>query len=476
MATLRKGQRPCGHFASSSLFTASMTHVGVPVFLCQLGHAEFRRPVGVLTNIASLFDKLCRGWPILSQCDKDLKYRGPLPNHCPCVPQHNNNLRGVVADDFLLESSGGEYRFAILVFFILASVLEIPLSWHKTLGGDTLVWVGFELLLESYRVGSSQRRADWFIRWSTEVASSPTIHMKSFEEGLGRIMFVAGALEHERPFLGHLYKFLTLHPRNVVRRVPPYVSFILNFLSQSVSIDRHYDCNQFLDRSNVAPRVDVQASGTRIGIGGWFPYLDEKGSIDQWKSPWFTMEVTPEVFPWIRTWRQAGTSHLHSRSTRSVDGPETLLWQCPRGERYFGHTSPSFTDNRGNGSALNKLMSTSYPASAILMELSAFLKRRKLKALVEWTLCESNREKDALANGCADGFKPELEMKVDCENLQWSILPKALEVGRHAEEAYRAAKEGGHLPNRAKKERKKRLEKRLRTNFLFVCFVAPSSD
>ena len=204
----------------------------------------------------------------------------------------------LVADDFLLEASGGEYRFAILVFFILASVLGIPLSWHKTSGGETLVWVGFELLLESYRVGISQRRADWFFRWSTEVASSPTIHMKSFEEGLGRIMFVAGALEHERP-LGSLCKFLTLHPRSAVRRVPPYVSFILNFLSQSVSIGRHYDCNQFLDRSNVAPRVDAQASGTRTGIGGWFPYLDEKGSIDQWRSPWFSMEVTPEVFPWI---------------------------------------------------------------------------------------------------------------------------------------------------------------------------------
>ena len=33
-------------------------------------------------------------------------------------------------------------------------------------------------------------------------------------------MFVAGALEHERPFLGPLHKFLTLHPRNAVRRVP----------------------------------------------------------------------------------------------------------------------------------------------------------------------------------------------------------------------------------------------------------------
>ena len=113
------------------------------------------------------------------------------------------------------------------------------------------------------------------------------------------------------PFLGPLYKFLILHPRNAVRRVPPYVSFIPNFLSQSVSIGRHYDCNQFLDKSSVAPRVDAQASATRTGIGGWFPYLDEKGSIDQWKSPWFSLEVTPEVFTWI--YERGDFSFLHSK-------------------------------------------------------------------------------------------------------------------------------------------------------------------
>ena len=47
----------------------------------------------------------------------------------------------------------------------------------------------------------------WFVRWAESVAGSATIHMGTFEEGLGRIMFVAGALEHERPFLAPLYKF-----------------------------------------------------------------------------------------------------------------------------------------------------------------------------------------------------------------------------------------------------------------------------
>ena len=40
-------------------------------------------------------------------------------------------------------------------------------------------------------------------------------------------MFVAGALEHERPFLVPLYKFLTMHPRDSIRRVPPVCLFYL---------------------------------------------------------------------------------------------------------------------------------------------------------------------------------------------------------------------------------------------------------
>ena len=72
------------------------------------------------------------------------------------------------------------------------------LSWHKTCAGDALV----EPLLRSRCIGISSRRAEWFTRWTEKMASSATVHVASFEEGLGRIMFVAGALEHERPFLG----------------------------------------------------------------------------------------------------------------------------------------------------------------------------------------------------------------------------------------------------------------------------------
>ena len=87
-------------------------------------------------------------------------------------------------------------------------------------------------------------------------------------------------------------------------------------------------------------------------------------------------------------------------------------------------------------------MSTKFPSSALLMELSSFLKKRKIKALV------SNREGDALANGHTNGFNPEVEMVVDGTKLRWCVLPDALEAGRQAKNVYRDAKEHGRLPRR----------------------------
>ena len=108
----------------------------------------------------------------------------------------------LVADDYPLECGGPSYRRGLFLFFVLCASLGVPLSWHKTNGGDTLKGVGFEFMLRSKSIGISARRAEWFTRWTQKIASSSTVHMASFEEGLGRIRFVAGALEHERPFLG----------------------------------------------------------------------------------------------------------------------------------------------------------------------------------------------------------------------------------------------------------------------------------
>ena len=153
-----------------------------------------------------------------------------------------------------------------------------------------------------------------------KMANSTTVHMAAVEEGLGRIMFVAGAPEHERPFLGSLYKFLTMHPRNSVRRVFPYVAFILRYLSKEIMKRRHYLCGMKLTSADCIPRVDKQASTERTGIGGWFLARNNSGKLDQWCSDWFPLEVTKEHFPWVfeKGENHPGLSPLWKRSQSSL--------------------------------------------------------------------------------------------------------------------------------------------------------------
>ena len=97
----------------------------------------------------------------------------------------------------MLDASGPAYREAIISFCTLCSLVGAPLSWTKTAGGDTISWVGFEILNRTYKLGISERRCQWFVRWTREVAESDHVQMTNFEEGLDRVMHVVGALEYE---------------------------------------------------------------------------------------------------------------------------------------------------------------------------------------------------------------------------------------------------------------------------------------
>ena len=123
---------------------------------------------------------------------------------------------------------------------------------------------------------------------------------------------------------------------------------------------------------------------------------------------------------------------------------------------------PSITDNRGYGAALNKLVSTKFPSSAVLMELAVFMRRRGFRTIVEEAPREFNRESDKLANGITEGFNPAPELKVRPEGISWKILSEALEAGREAERAYGLAKEKGALPERKKRQSRRDPQKRLR--------------
>ena len=274
--------------------------------------------------------------------------------------------------------------------------------------------------------------------------------MTKFEEGLVRMMFVAGALDYERPFLGPLYRFLALHPRNVTRRVPSYVSLVLRYQALQLGESRHCECAETLRSTKWAPRVDAQASDIRTGIGGWEPRLNEQGIPHTSKSRWFSLEITKENWPWIYEKGDKPSLVIATLEALAV----LISLKAFRGNiRGEGGTkvrvTPTWTDNRGNGAALNKKKTT---------RMSADFKRTRIKALVEWTPGTANREVDALANGDNKGFDPALEVKIDDRVLEWIFLPQVLAMGKKAEEDFQLAKSRGELPDKSGKQRKRRAE------------------
>ena len=111
----------------------------------------------------------------------------------------------------------------------------------------------------------------------------------------------------------------------------------------------------------------------------------------------------------------------------------------------------SWTDNRGNGSALNTLMTTRFPASAVQMELASHVKELSMVVLVDWAPTACNQEGDVLASGDASAFTPELRVPVDQAKLTWKVLPWALDIGRESEKLFLEPKKMGGLPNRTRK-------------------------
>ena len=121
---------------------------------------------------------------------------------------------------------------------------------------------------------------------------------------------------------------------------------------------------------------------------------------------------------------------------------------------------PAFTDNRGNGYVVNKLMTTRFPLCAILMELAAQAEQRKVRMEAEWTPRDRNKEADDLSNLLTNDFDPSKEVKMELERQSWLVLPALLQSGQKFQEQkeleveQRKREEGGRKRRKRKKEDK----------------------
>ena len=118
----------------------------------------------------------------------------------------------------------------------------------------------------SHQLETSQRRAEWFIRWTKEVSDLDTVNMSSFEERLGRVMHVTKPRNTRGRSWDHFIMFMSIHSRGSYRVDPPSVVLLIFPLATGGKFASTAHAMQ-LESWDTAPRFDAQAKETRTGVG-----------------------------------------------------------------------------------------------------------------------------------------------------------------------------------------------------------------
>ena len=96
------------------------------------------------------------------------------------------------------------------------------------------------------------------------------------------------------------------------------------------------------------------------------------------------------------------------------------------------------------------------------MEMACFFKRMSGKAVFESVPRDTSKEADSLANCRTEQFDPNLRVHIGPTQLHRDIFSHALAVGREAEQASWSAKRGGAHPDKARPQKLRKSEQKLR--------------
>ena len=83
---------------------------------------------------------------------------------------------------------------------VFLTVANVPPAWRKTQGGDGVTWIGYRVLVKELALGISEARAAWAVNWLQRGARDGVMNIDELRGAVGRLAFVAGALEYDRSF------------------------------------------------------------------------------------------------------------------------------------------------------------------------------------------------------------------------------------------------------------------------------------
>ena len=312
----------------------------------------------------------------------------------------------------------------LLLALMILSILRLPISWHKVKGGCEFEWIGYWVDIGRFRLGISASRAAWASRWLRDKATEGRVALGELQEGLGRLQFIAGPVEHIRPFLGPLYAWSAAGPRFAKPAFPVMVVLIMRYLAEELARDSMAECTTGLAELGEIFRLDAKAAGQDVAIGGW---RTTGGKVAE--AEWFAVSLNRVNAPWAFAKGEAFRTIASLELLGALVGLMVLVPEGDRGEAAGTLTLSCGTDNRGNSFLLDKMLTTRYPLGIVLMECAHQMRKRRLLLRANWLPRDQNEEADALTNADYRFFNPKRRIRVDLEKIGFEVLPELFEHG-----------------------------------------------
>jgi hypothetical protein len=331
------------------------------------------------------------------------------------------------ADDVELIAASPAERQGATKFLSFLTALGTPFKWEKLRGGMATDWIGFHTDYMTKELGLSTKRAEWISSWCEKLVSDLSVYPSEMASGLGRLGYAANALHWEKPFLGPIYAWSSAVAKLSGKvRLPWAVALLLKWISKRLSEGGRLQPPPYLDGPpKELFRTDAKAEGGRAYIGGWETLISRDAS----KCRWFSLEVTKSWAPWV--WCKQGDP---GRVIAALELLATIVailvfapnWTKGQSGVMYG---TGLTDNKGNSFVLMKMLSTKFPLTILLIELSEQLRHHHLELHLEWIPREGNQEADDLTNEDFSKFSSELRVPVNPLELPFLVLPEVMKFG-----------------------------------------------
>ena len=165
-------------------------------------------------------------------------------------------------------------------------------------------------------------------------------------------------------------------------------------------------------------------------MGGW-EITDDKGVVHTTATArWFGGEILPQDAPWV--WAKKGDAQRVIAALELLGTILAIVLFDPNGTRNnitsCGVTGS--TDNKGNSYIVQKMLSTKFPITPLVIELSEQLRYRGAELHLTWIPRELNQEADDLSNLKFDDFDSERRIPFKVQGIPWKVFTELILASR----------------------------------------------